>query len=386
MAVIVEPVRGCEWLIGIVLAGVVASSAAPAAPEVTLRRLPAGGLQPEAAVDAQGTTHVIYFQGVASHGDLFYARLDRRGLLGRAIRVNSQPGSAVATGTIRGPHITIGRNGLVHVAWHGSTPAGPKAGVLYTRMNAAGTGFEPERNVAREAVGLDSGTVAADAAGHVYVVWHAGVPGGRGEATRRLWVARSADDGQTFAAGTAASGADLGACGCCGVAAMAGPRGGLYLLYRSAAEGRHRDAYLLRSRDHGMSFTADRLQAWNVAACPMSTFSLASSTAGVLAAWETNGQVYWTRINPASGAHAGIIAAPGPATDRKHPVIAGNARGETLLVWTEGTGWNKGGSLAWQLFDGSGRPTGGAGRAPGLPTWGMAAVAPRADGGFVVLY
>ena len=34
------------------------------------------------------------------------------------------------------------------------------------------------------------------------------------------------------------------------------------------------------------------------------------------------------------------------AKGRKHPVVAGNARGETILAWTEGVGWNRGGSVA----------------------------------------
>jgi hypothetical protein len=41
----------------------------------------------------------------------------------------------------------------------------------------------------------------------------------------------------------------------------------------------------------------------------------------------------------------------------KHPALATNSRGETLVVWTEGTGWQRGGDLAWQVFDPKGQPT-----------------------------
>ena len=56
------------------------------------------------------------------------------------------------------------------------------------------------------------------------------------------------------------------------------------------------------------------------------------------------------------------------------------------MVWTEGTAWNKGGSLAWQLYDAAGQPSGQAGARPGVPTWSVGAVAPRLAGGFVVFY
>jgi hypothetical protein len=42
------------------------------------------------------------------------------------LRVNSQQGSAIAAGAIRGAHLAVGRNGRVHVAWNGSS-TGPTA-------------------------------------------------------------------------------------------------------------------------------------------------------------------------------------------------------------------------------------------------------------------
>ena len=71
---------------------------------------------------------------------------------------------------------------------------------------------------------------------------------------------------------------------------------------------------------------------------------------------------------------------------RKHPTVAANARGETLLVWTEGMGWERGGSLAWQVFDRDGRPTAEKGRIPGVPVWSLVAAFARPDGGFTVIY
>lgn len=357
---------------------------------VTFVRVPDGGLQPQLAMDAKGTTHVIYFKGDPAHGDLFYTRLGQDGRFAPSIKVNSQAGAAIATGTIRGGHIALGRNGRVHVAWNASTSVRPKGAeggaVLYTRSTEAGTGFEPERNVVKKASDLDAGTVAADSAGHVYVAWHALAPGGKGEADRRVWVARSTDDGQTFAPEVVASPAAQGACGCCGVGAMGGPDGELHVLFRAAQDNTHRGTYLLTSRDAGATYAATRLQDWNIASCPMSTYALTRSPNGVLAAWETEGQIFWTRIDAKTGAPGAVVGAPGSARNRKHPALASNARGETLLAWTEGTGWSKGGSLAWQIFDANGAPLGEAGHMAGIPAWSLAAAAARADGSFVILY
>jgi len=363
----------------------------PRADRVTLLRLPDEGIQPQTVVDANGGVHVIYFKGVALHGDLFYVRLDRKGSFSRPIQINTQAGSAIATGSMRGGQLAIGRDGRVHVAWQGSDKAVSRTAagttpVLYTRMNDARSAFEPERNVVHAAEGLDGGGVAADSSGHVYVLWHAGAPGSKGEGERRVWLARSDDDGRTFASEVPASDAATGACGCCSVRALADRQGALYVLYRSASEIVHRDTYALISRDHAKTFSSQKLQEWNLGACPMSTFALTTTATGVLAAWETAGQVQWLRIDSTTGRRSNATAAPGSTGDRKHPAIAANANGETLLAWTEGTGWNKGGAVAWQVFNAEGTPTAERGRLSGVPVWGLVAVTARPDGGFTLIY
>ena len=78
---------------------------------------------------------------------------------------------------------------------------------------------------------------------------------------------------------------------------------------------------------------------------------------------------------------------PAAAGSRKHPAVAGNDKGETILAWTEGTGWQKGGALAWRVFDNSGQPQGKAGFLEGaVPVWGLATVVARPDGEFVIIH
>lgn len=360
---------------------------------VTLLRSPEKGIQPQAVVDAKGVLHLIYFRGEPGSGDIFYARSEDGGAhFTSPLRVNSQPGSAIATGNIRGAHLAVGKGGRAHVAWMGSGKAEPKGPshttpMLYTHLNDDGTAFEPQRNVIHAAAGLDGGgSVAADDAGNVYITWHAPEPGTKGEENRRVWVVRLTNEGKTFVDEKPASAAGTGACGCCGMRAFADRKGSLHLLYRSATHEVDRDTYLLVSKDRGQTFQSDKVQKWNVRVCPMSSYALAEGKDGVLAAWETDGQVSFARVDPETGKRSEPVSAPGHGKGRKHPTVAGNPRGETILAWTEGMGWNRGGAVAWQVFDRDGKPTAERGRSDGVPTWSLVTVFARPDGGFTVIY
>jgi hypothetical protein len=371
---------------------VIDSTSAAGRVNVDVLRVPQNGIQPQAAVDENGDLHVVYFRGEPRHGDLFYVRSRDAKSFSEPIPVNGRPESAVAIGNIRGAHLAVGRSGRVHVCWMGSDRAAPKAAggatpMLYARLNDAGTAFEPERNLIRSAVGLDGGgSVAADRDGNIYVAWHAPQPGERGEENRRIWLARSADDGKSFTAETAVSPVGSGACGCCGMRAFCDHQGSVYLLYRSAGRRVDRDTRLLTSSDHGATFRADLLEPWKINACPMSSFALAEGADRTVAAWETNGQISFAQADAASGHPGRPLAAPGSGRDRKHPAVAVNGRGETILVWTEGMGWNRGGKIAWQVYDRSGRTTGDTEKAGEVPPWSLVAVVAQKSGGFTLVY
>jgi hypothetical protein len=66
--------------------------------------------------------------------------------------------------------------------------------------------------------------------------------------------------------------------------------------------------------------------------------------------------------------------------------VAVNDKGEMLLAWTEGMGWNRGGSVAWQVYDREGSPTAERGHAAGVPVWSLVAAFVRPDGRFVIVY
>jgi RNA polymerase sigma factor (sigma-70 family) len=362
-----------------------------------LVRVPNHGIQPQVAVDGRGVVHLVYFKGEPGAGDLFYTTSkDGIHFKPHPLRVNSQAGSAIAAGNIRGAHLALGKNGRVHVAWNGSDKARPLAPVkgryrnpmLYTRLNDEGTAFEPQRNLITSAAVLDGGgSVAADDKGNVYVFWHAPEPGKTGEDNRKVWVAVSTDDGKTFAPERAASSEPTGACGCCGLRAFADSKGTVYTLYRGAKDVTQRDMYLLTSTDKGKSFQTTDVDPWKINICPMSSEAFAQGPGGrVVGAWETKGQVYFADIDSKTGKPSAPVSAPGAAHGRKHPAVAVNGRGQTILVWTDGMGWNKGGALAWQVYDKGGKPTAERGHAAGVPVWSLVAVFVRPDGRFAIVY
>lgn len=365
------------------------------ASQVAVRRTPDDGIQPQAAVDGQGRAHLIYFKGQPKGGDIFYVRQQPGAEdFTQPVRVNQRSGSVVAIGTIRGAQMALGKKGRVHVAWLGSANAAPamvqgqeKTPMVYARLNDEGTGFEPERNLLTWAAGLDGGgSVAADGVGNVYVAWHGAAPDNtEGEAGRAVFLARSGDDGKTFEREKLANPARTGACGCCGMRAFADSHGALYLLYRAATDRVDRDMTLLVSPSKGERFRSATLSKWKLNACPMSMAAFGEGGGSVLAAWEAEQQVQFSFIDPTSYEPSAAIAPPGSGK-RKHPTLARNGRGEILLAWTENTGWAKGGSLGWQLFDAAGKPMSDKGQKDGVPVWSLIAAVAKPSGDFVIFY
>src|SRR5262245_20953630 len=90
-------------------------------PRVEVLHVPYGGIQPEVVVDTAGAIHMVYLVGQPASANIYYVRSRDGGkTFSSAVRVNGQDSSAIATGTVRGAQLAIGRNGRIHVAWNGS--------------------------------------------------------------------------------------------------------------------------------------------------------------------------------------------------------------------------------------------------------------------------
>src|SRR5687768_13820083 len=81
-----------------------------AAAEVKLERVPEGGVQPQVAVQSDGTVHLVYLKGEPGGADVRYTRRGpKESAWQPAMTVNSIPKSAVPAGTIRGAQLALGK-------------------------------------------------------------------------------------------------------------------------------------------------------------------------------------------------------------------------------------------------------------------------------------
>jgi len=144
--------------------------------------------------------------------------------------------------------------------------------------------------------------------------------------------------------------------------------------------------YVVASHDRGRTFSDQRIDAWEVGYCVMSSAALAAGQGNTFAAWETRGQIYFGRIDATANKISRISQAPGDGAKRKHPAIAASANCRTIVALTDGMGWKKGGSLAWQVYDAALQRAGETGHRDGVPVWSLIAAFPRPDGGFTILY
>lgn len=374
-------------LVSLMIVGSLIGDPAP----VDVFRLPPGTLQPVGVTDAEGTVHWVWLQGEPGACDVYYQRWpDGNPVNTPTLRVNSQPGSAVAVGTIRGAQIALGREGWVHVVWNGTSTAetapGDGAPLLYSRLSRSGTAFDPSRNLRGTTAFLDGGaSVAPDASGRVTVVWHAATQrDGATEKNRHVFAARSVDDGTHFLPAEILD-PEGGVCGCCGLRAFLDPAGHLSVLYRAAGNSSGRPMVLLENSETRGPTRTVLSDPWPIEGCPMSTSTLVAGSHRVLAAWETEAHIRFASVASGSATTPSITTVSGD-TPARHPALAVNAKGEILCVWAEGTGWQRGGGVAWRTLSASGAPTGPIQRRDGLPVWSFPAAYARPDGTFVIAY
>ena len=365
------------------LAGVRVGSSKRTLPAVRVLRVPDGGIQPQVARSSDGL-HLLGFSGPARGGNLYHQKsVDGGQSFSDPLLVNSQAGSAVAAGTIRGGQIAVDPAGTVHVVWNGAASRGQHAPLLYSRLRKNGQVFEPQRNLMKATSGLDGGSsIAAAPDGRVVVSWHGHRSGGGDdEGSRQVFITQSMDSGANFGTEMPVWDERTGACACCGMRIFVGRDGETYLMYRSAKDGVHRDMYLLQAPKRSIRFSGNVLHRWDVNACPMSSASFSQgSDTEPLAAWETDGQVYFSSVSSRRPVAASPTSAKG-----KHPVTASDEDGNVLIAWVEGSGWQKSGLLAWRLFDPKGFALTDVQVVGECPAWSFPAVYPH-QGGFNVLY
>jgi hypothetical protein len=246
----------------------IGAAARPSHAEVKTVHPPPGGEVPEAVVDAQGVWHLTYGRGGEGNaygraGNAYYVQSRDNGRTFTApVRINRQA-DTVTVGMERGPKLALGKEGVIHVLWHGYYQKG--GGVWYSRSTDGGQTFTAERNLVKPAYGTDNATIAADATGNVFALWTGAFPGVKPDpnspTASPIVLVRSSDNGQTFSENQLlhsdhpASGR---ACGCCRLNAAVGADGKLYLAFRGGYQN-IRDPYLLVGRKTDNDFHCVRV-------------------------------------------------------------------------------------------------------------------------------
>ena len=334
---------------------------------------------PRAAVDTEGTVHLVYVGDGTNRANLFHAT-HWSGVPGWSAPqpVNRREQSVSGVGPVDGAQIALGPDNRVHVVWLQAEPAR----FVYARSRSDGSGFEPPRELSTGDEGsLEAGpAVAVDAYGNVFVFWHAGAVE---DARRSVYLTISRDGGSTFEPARRVGPVGEGACACCALSALSDPAGAVHVSYRAAGDNVRRGQRLLTSTDAGRTFTDRLVHPWTLAACPVSTSHLFGGPRGMTVSWETEGQVYFADLER-------LDAVRSPAGKarfrRKNPTAAVDSRGDTLLAWGDGPGFSFGGSLHWQVFDTAGHPVGEPGGGDGTIIGGSTIAAVVQDDRFLVIF
>lgn len=350
---------------------------------INIQRTPNGGIQPRATVDEQGTIHLVYFKSKGATGNLFYVTRALDAFeWSEPLRVNTTDKNVPRNGSLSLAQIALGKNGRIHITWFNMRAEK----YWYARTNDAKDAFESQRNLVEENHhGVEAGAaITADGKGNVYLVWHAGNLSD--EPRRGVYIRKSEDDGDSFGPETQVDTDGKGACGCCALNAVIGDQNSLYISYRAADKGVHRDMTLLTSTNGGEEFTGQTIDAWELGSCPVTiTRVQAKPSGGAIVAFEGREQAYFADVSNLSNPVS--VGLP-PTDDRqKNAALAIAKDGSTLLAWAEGKSWSMGGRLHWQVFDSEGIPTGQKGQgATDMPRTTIPEAVALPDGRFVILY
>jgi hypothetical protein len=264
----------------------------------------------------------------------------------------------------------VGKDGRVHMAmsnnaWKLKLPQ-EEWGFYYTSLAPGAKTFAPVRNLNRKP--SEGFSLAVNEQGDVTACF----------LSDKLFTMISRDRGTTFGAYVETNPA-WDPCNCCTTATTYGRDGQLALLYREETDN-NRDMYVVLSNQRGEGKAVRRRiseTSWKVNACPMTYFTISRTENGYVAAWPTQGRVYFSRLDQ-SGAvlPPGEVKTPGTTGMRNGLVALSAPDGMTLIAWK-----NKD-VLGWQFYDAKGQPQGDVGSAPSPGAGAAGVVLP--DGRFLV--
>jgi uncharacterized repeat protein (TIGR01451 family) len=130
-----------------------------------------GAANPQLAVDASGTVHVVWEDSTPGYLDIFYAKRSSDGTWSGLRNISANSGWSA------NPQLAVDRSGAVHVVWQDSTPG--NTDIFYAKRSSDGA-WSGSQNISSTSGGAANPQLAVDAGGTVHAVWSGYASGNHG--------------------------------------------------------------------------------------------------------------------------------------------------------------------------------------------------------------
>ncbi len=256
--------------------------------------------------------------------DLIYAGSHDEGdLFPHPFKVNSVPGEVSAHGE-NAPQLRIGPGTELLAAWEG------RGDIRFARCVDFGRSFLPAVTVNDDGPDGYQSFFAMETGpeGSLYLAWidfrdsKTEPPG-----TASIYLARSGDQGATFAKNVKVSG---GVCPCCRPAIAVEKSGVVHVAWRHVIDGSVRDVVVASSSDQGKTWSAPVRVAkddWRLEGCPHSGPTMAALPAGLFIAWYTGAKdkasLQLSRSTDGAKSFGAAVPVESTLTDSNHPHLVG---------------------------------------------------------------
>ncbi|MEX1230417.1 MAG: sialidase family protein [Planctomycetaceae bacterium] len=288
--------------------------------------------QPQIAVDAKGTVHVVY--GV---GNRVRYRRSFNGGKEFAQPVDLPVTQVISLGMRRGPRIAVSKNSVCVTVIGGPQGKGRDGDVLAFQSTDGGENWNNPVKVndvdasARE--GLHA--MAADAKGNLYCAW-LDLRRDRSE----VMAAASTDGGRTWTKNVLVyRSPDGSVCECCHPSIATDDEGRVHVFWRNSLAGA-RDMYFATSVDGGKSFGAAVKMgsgSWPLEACPMDGGAIAARGDRIVSVWRRERSIFFVD-GKRDEKQLGIGEQPWIALAEKGPFIIWlKKRGDAAYLLTPGS-------------------------------------------------
>jgi hypothetical protein len=139
-------------------------------------------------------------------------------------------------------------------------------------------------------------------------------------------------------------------CECCSSRVIFSANDSLVVLYRDKADG-DRDTYVAVLGENEQSFSHALISqtTWPIDSSPMTGCFLVSASTGLIAGWETKGEIFFTSLDDPGKRRSDGAGRVGKG---RYPFFLQAADPTKAVAWKAGT------NLHWQLFDRHDKPIG----------------------------